>query len=380
MQMQRLFKIAIFNLVLIFLLVYGLGHGIALYFYLRIKDRFIHGEKGQAVMFDKLFKPLHKNFIIYPQYYSQYDSSTFYFNSPGKYDLALFDCNYSYQIDSAGMRVCGNTPSRKDNSLQIAVLGDSHAFGLGVSDNQTYASLLNANGYSTSLVACSSFGTVREFLKCEELAEHGIIEKPTVLVLHYCENDSLENVTFTNLGLHFKPSSPKEFYTHYQQPSHPVYYELIYSLLPVYLRPLDWPNAIQYQLVKRLSFEIPISRPFPVNPPDEPAPHSFDLDVEQIALHFLSKPAFRQVRHLILLNASSPDYFSMETILHQTHRLEILRDRLRECLPTVRVDFITPGEKDFERVFFEIDNHINAEGHAFFFSEIQKLLAEEHLN
>lgn len=375
--MRQLFKIIIFNLVFILLLVYLLGHGVALHSYWRIKDRFIHGETGHAVMFDKLFKPLHKNFIVYPQYYCQYDSTTFYFNTPGQYNLALYDCDYQYKVDSTGLRACGKVASSKDDSLQIAVLGDSHAFGLGVSDEQTYASLLNASGYSTSLVACSSFGSAREFKKCEELVEEGVIEKPTVLVLHYCENDSTENVTFNYSGFNYKRHSPREFYNFYQQPVHPVRYQLIYDLLPDYMRPFSWPEAVQYQVLKRFFFEIPINRPFTVEPPIEMAPHSFDIDVEQIVVHFLSKPAFQEVQQVILLNASSPGYFSKAAIRYQTHRMEDLRNRLRERLPAVKVEFITPDEKDMEGYFFEIDDHINSEGHAFFFSEIQKLLVKK---
>ena len=80
---------------------------------------------------------------------------------------------------------------------------------------------------------------------------------------------------------------------------------------------------------------------------------------------------------MILLNASSPGYFSMAAIRYQTHRMKNLRNRLQERLPAVAVEFITPAEKDRGRYFFEIDDHINAQGHAFFFSEIQKLLIKK---
>lgn len=269
------------------------------------------------------------------------------------------------------MRRCGY-PSAGEDSLQIAVLGDSHAFGLGVGDDQTYAALLNANGYPTRLVACSSFGTAREFIKCEELVRQGVIRKPTVLVLHYCENDSLENNSFVNNDFRYDPPAREEFDQMLGQPSHPVRYGLIYYLLPDILRPLSWPTAVEYRLLKSFSFEIPVERKNPVQVGTPQPVRSFDEDLGQIVLHYLQKPAFGDVEQVILLDAMSPGYFPTAGIEYEARRMEALRNRLDRALPDVSVSFLTPGSKDTERYFFRYDDHINAAGHAFFFSEIQE--------
>ncbi|MEY3052558.1 MAG: hypothetical protein RLY31_2343 [Bacteroidota bacterium] len=269
------------------------------------------------------------------------------------------------------MRNCGYKSGVQD-SFQIALLGDSHAFGLGVSDGQTYAALLNDAGYPANLVACSSFGTARAFIKCEALVRQGIIRKPTALVLHYCENDSLENAAFVNDQFRYSPPPPKEFTQTLGASSHPVRYGQIHYLLPDILRPLSWPNALEYQLLKHLSFGIPIHRARPVQAEPTPPARPFDEDLERIIRHHLQRPEFEEVRKIILLDALSPGYFPSAEIRYETGRMAGLRDRLSRSLPDVEVVFITPDEKDLERYFFRYDDHINAAGHAYFFSKIRR--------
>lgn len=68
---MRALKFFLVNAILLVVLVHLLGHGIARHFYRNLKDRFLHGNTGQVVHFEKLFKPIHKNCIVYPQFLSR---------------------------------------------------------------------------------------------------------------------------------------------------------------------------------------------------------------------------------------------------------------------------------------------------------------------
>ena len=81
----------------------------------------------------------------------------------------------------------------------IAVLGDSHAMGWGVNDNETFSYLLekkiNRPVYN---LAVSGYGTVRELIR---LRESNLLEKIDTIIIQYCYNDYGENVHYKKTTL-----------------------------------------------------------------------------------------------------------------------------------------------------------------------------------
>jgi len=98
---------------------------------------------------------------------------------------------------SAEGRYTGDKPAGKG----IAVLGDSHAMGWGVGDEETFsAELQRLSGRPVYNLAVSSYGTVRELMWMEK---SGLLDTVDAIIIQYCDNDLEENVGFV-------PPSPQD--------------------------------------------------------------------------------------------------------------------------------------------------------------------------
>jgi lysophospholipase L1-like esterase len=88
----------------------------------------------------------------------------------------------------------GRSTGPKPKGDPIVVLGDSHAMGWGVNDDETFsAQLQGIAGRPVYNLAVSSYGTARELLRLEE---SGLQEKAETIIIQYCDNDREENVGF----------------------------------------------------------------------------------------------------------------------------------------------------------------------------------------
>lgn len=85
----------------------------------------------------------------------------------------------------------GRFTGTKPTGIGIAVIGDSHAMGWGVQDEETFAAglqkLANRPVYN---LAVASYGTVRELLRLEK---SGLLPKVDTVIIQYMENDRKEN-------------------------------------------------------------------------------------------------------------------------------------------------------------------------------------------
>ena len=85
-------------------------------------------------------------------------------------------------------------PVRSSSGEGIAVLGDSHAMGWGVGDNETFSAVLQReSGRRVYNLAVASYGTRRELLRLEA---SGLLDKVDTIVIQYCDNDLSENLIF----------------------------------------------------------------------------------------------------------------------------------------------------------------------------------------
>jgi hypothetical protein len=73
----------------------------------------------------------------------------------------------------------------------IVVLGDSHAMGWGVNDDETFSNVLQEQTARPVFnLAVASYATKREF---QRLVKTGLLDKVTTIVIQYCDNDLGEN-------------------------------------------------------------------------------------------------------------------------------------------------------------------------------------------
>lgn len=90
----------------------------------------------------------------------------------------------------------GRIPEQKINNYQssIVILGDSHAMGWGVNDNQTFASKLNNLIDSPVLnFGVSSYATEREIQRLINWKHKDLVD---LIIIQYSENDLKENLNF----------------------------------------------------------------------------------------------------------------------------------------------------------------------------------------
>lgn len=81
-------------------------------------------------------------------------------------------------------------PTIESPRKRIAVLGDSHAMGWGVSSDQTFSSLLTRYNFSVYSFSMASFATEQEMLA---LLLHSDPSNFDYVIIQYCENDIGKN-------------------------------------------------------------------------------------------------------------------------------------------------------------------------------------------
>jgi len=102
-----------------------------------------------------------------------------------------YDYDVVYDIDAAGFRV---DPQAGKTGPRVAVLGDSFTFGLGVANDETFVSRLNAGsgGRRQYLnLGVPGYSTDQELLLFKQIAES--IEPGIVLLVVYLANDLFDN-------------------------------------------------------------------------------------------------------------------------------------------------------------------------------------------
>ena len=104
--------------------------------------------------------------------------------------------NLEYQTE-LNFSTEGRYTGEKPSGTGIAVLGDSHAMGWGVADNETFSSeLQRLSGRPVFNLGVSSYATDRELIRLEK---SGVLEKVDTVIIQYCENDLDENAIFQPL-------------------------------------------------------------------------------------------------------------------------------------------------------------------------------------
>jgi len=117
------------------------------------------------------------------------------------YVPALGACNFSnvefdtvLNFDRSGRIVPGRALTENGNTGAaggIAILGDSHAMGWGVNDDETFANVLQTQTDKPVFnLAVSSYGTRREIRR---LIQSPLLERVDTIVIQYCDNDLSEN-------------------------------------------------------------------------------------------------------------------------------------------------------------------------------------------
>lgn len=122
-----------------------------------------------------------------------FDEDLFYKPKIGECRFENYEFSTQLHFDDQG-RV-GNHDVNKDKP-GIAVIGDSHAMGWGVADDQTFSWQLEKKlGRPVYNLGVSSYGTYREMLR---LQKSGLLDKVDTIIIQYSDNDIDENIVKTS--------------------------------------------------------------------------------------------------------------------------------------------------------------------------------------
>ena len=102
---------------------------------------------------------------------------------------------------------------KSDKKINLIVIGDSHAMGWGVSNNEVFSAFLNKSDINTLNLSVPSYGTYRqlEYLKNWALKYPNKFKETKNIVIQYCGNDLKENIYAIN-GNNIIPNTQIEQY------------------------------------------------------------------------------------------------------------------------------------------------------------------------
>jgi hypothetical protein len=124
---------------------------------------------------------------------ARYDARVTYLLKPGSCRFGEVVFNTQVSVNSFGLR----DDEKSLIAPQVIVLGDSHAMGHGVEDDETFSAVLERQLARKVLNAgVSSFGTARELMLLRLLDTSAA----RVIVIQYCDNDLDENLALKDDG------------------------------------------------------------------------------------------------------------------------------------------------------------------------------------
>ncbi len=210
----------------------------------------------------------------------------------------------------------------------IAVLGDSHAMGWGVNDNETFSHFL-AEKIKRPVynLAVSSYGTKREIIRLEK---SGLLEKIDTIIIQYCFNDVGENQNFK-----FEPYNVSK--------------QKFDSMLSI--KPMG--NYAKFRKAVRYSVTIPFDIITKKN-------KFMDFDGHKEVLHKILKqhPSIKDKKIIIFYSNG----FDMKFHNFPNGKSQVIKN----------VEFL---DLDIgEEYYFKVDGHLNIKGHSFVADEISKVL------
>lgn len=145
------------------------------------------------LLIQQVYRHFNRALIQFEPSCAQYDPRVTYTLKPGGCTFGNIEFTNEYRVNRAGLR---DTDTDLDGP-EVIVLGDSHAMGWGVNQDQTLVRVMaRQTGLKTLDAAVSSYATVREMRMLDRLDTSRL----KTLVIQYADNDLPENRTFERKG------------------------------------------------------------------------------------------------------------------------------------------------------------------------------------
>ena len=145
------------------------------------------------LLIQQIYRHFNRALIQFEPGCARYDPGVTYTLKRGGCTFGNIEFTNEYRVNRQGLR---DTDADLD-SPEIVVLGDSHAMGWGVEQEQTLVSVVERQSRRKTLdAAVSSYATVREMRMLDRLDTSRL----KYLVIQYADNDLPENRTFQRKG------------------------------------------------------------------------------------------------------------------------------------------------------------------------------------
>jgi lysophospholipase L1-like esterase len=191
----------------------------------------------------QVYRHFNRSLIQFDPACARYDAGLAYTLKPGGCTFENIEFRNEYRINRAGVR----DEEVSLDAPEVIVIGDSHAMGWGVEQDEALPQVLGRKlGRKVLNAAVSSYGTVREVRMLDRVDTSRL----RVLVVQYSDNDLPENRTFRLDANHLPIMSEEQYQTiarHYasQRSYYPGKY--VYRLLMKMLR-LEEPEPDQVRM------------------------------------------------------------------------------------------------------------------------------------
>lgn len=284
-------------------------------------------------LIQQVYRHFNRSLIQFDPRCARYDPGLAYTLKPGTCTFENIEFKNDYRVNRAGVR---DEDARLD-APEVIVLGDSHAMGWGVGQEEALPQVLARKiGRRVLNAAVSSYGTAREMSLLDRLDASRL----RVLVVQYSDNDLPENRTFGENGNHLPIMSEAQYQNivrHYasQRSYYPGKY--VYRLFLKVFR-LEEPEPDQ-------------TRMDPVTPAEE----------AQLFVHVLTHASRASLDHVQVvvfevneqIRPARPFIAALDAVRRRDANPAFIRDLIAlDVAPLLTADD-----------FYRLDDHMNARGH-----------------
>jgi len=120
-----------------------------------------------------------------------FDETLGYVTKPGSVTEKTETYEANYTINKLGYRGEPYDNLKKPGIFRIVLIGDSHGFGWGINDDETFATIIEKRLRNVEIInlSVSGYGTDQEFLR---LKKEGLSYNPDLVIIQVCANDFTE--------------------------------------------------------------------------------------------------------------------------------------------------------------------------------------------
>lgn len=280
------------------------------------------------------YRHFNRNLIQFDPECARYDPDVTYTLRPGTCAFDNIEFRNQIRVNRLGLR---DDESALEGP-EVVVLGDSHAMGWGVDQDETFARVAARNtGLKVLNAAVSSYGTVRELTMLDRLDTSRL----RVLVIQYSDNDVVENGAFRAHDNHL-----------------PITSRTRYDEIVRYYRSQRsyYPGKYVVRLFLKLSR---LERPEPDNPTVQPMRPADEAALFLNALQHAGRTPLDRVQVVALdIDQDFQHPRSFIAALGEASRRAENPPFVRQLVTLDTTAVIKPDD------FYVLDDHMTARGHA----------------